>query len=172
MIYRQDKHACLEHEEQELQRLAGLELRPDKAPWKTPPILQRWRPALCPATTAAGGRHRLSRRTSRQGGRRCLPGCRWSTRAFTALVESAALDLHAYVVPVHYARTAEQPSLSAPFRKAGGAIAAGSGAGSPTDCVVGGIGVAGLRQFQNGHRSPARPIPGRLPDRIEVDFRR
>ena len=39
MIYRQDKQRPALHEEQELQRLAGLELKPDKA-WKTPPILQ------------------------------------------------------------------------------------------------------------------------------------
>lgn len=39
VIYRQDKQRPAFHEEQELQRLAGLELKPEKV-WKTPPILQ------------------------------------------------------------------------------------------------------------------------------------
>ena len=39
MIYRQDKQRPAFHEEQELERLAGLKLQPDKI-WKTPPILQ------------------------------------------------------------------------------------------------------------------------------------
>ncbi|MDB5870107.1 MAG: hypothetical protein JWP96_2439 [Polaromonas sp.] len=39
MIYRQDKQRPALHEEQELHRLAGLELKPDKA-WKSPPVLQ------------------------------------------------------------------------------------------------------------------------------------
>jgi len=39
MIYRQDKQQPALHEEQELQRLAGLKMVPDKT-WKTPPIIQ------------------------------------------------------------------------------------------------------------------------------------
>ena len=97
MIYRQDKQRPALHEEQELQRLAGLEMKPDKL-WKTPPIIQhgdfRFALQICSELT------NISYRAALRGKVDALFVPEWNqdTETFNALVESAALDIHAYVI--------------------------------------------------------------------------
>lgn len=94
MIYRQDKQRPALHEERELQRLAGLEIKPDKA-WKVPPIIQhgefRFALLVCSELTNIGYRAALRGQVDAL----FVPEWNQDTETFNALVESAALDIHA-----------------------------------------------------------------------------
>ena len=169
MIYRQDKQRPALHEEQELQRLAGLELKPDKA-WKTPPILQhgdlRFALLVCSELT------NISHRAALRGKVDALFVPEWNqdTETFNALVESAALDMHAYIVQCNdrqygdsRIRTPAKDSWARDVLRVKGGV---------TDyCVIGEIDVQALRQFQSSHRSPAKPFKP-VPDGFEIDFGR
>ena len=108
MIYRQDKQRPALHEEQELTRLAKLELKPDKA-WQTPPILQhgdlRFALLVCSELT------NISYRAALRGKVDALFVPEWNqdTETFNALVESAALDVHAYIIQCNDRQYGDSP---------------------------------------------------------------
>lgn len=115
MIYRQDKQRPALHEEQELTRLAKLELKPDKT-WKTPPILQhgdlRFALLVCSELT------NISYRAALRGKVDALFVPEWNqdTETFNALVESAALDVHAYIVQCNDRQYGDS-RIRAPFKE-------------------------------------------------------
>ncbi|EOV7882078.1 TPA: hypothetical protein ACVQQ3_002461 [Yersinia enterocolitica] len=94
MIYREDKQRPAL---QELQRLAGLEMKPEKR-WATPPIIQhgnfRFSLLICSELT------NISHYAALRGNVDALFVPEWNqdTETFNALVESAALDIHAYII--------------------------------------------------------------------------
>lgn len=169
MIYRQDKQRPALHEEQELQRLAGLELRPDKA-WKTPPILQhgdlRFALLICSELT------NISHRAALRGKVDALFVPEWNqdTETFNALVESAALDMHAYIVQSNDRQYGDS-RIRAPFKESWQRDLLRVKGGITDYCVIGEIDVQALRQFQSSHRSPAKPFKP-VPDGFEIDLGR
>lgn len=169
MIYRQDKQRPALHEEQELQRLAGLELRPDKA-WKFPPILQhgdlRFSLLICSELT------NISYRAALRGKVDALFVPEWNqdTETFNALVESAALDVHAYIVQCNDRQYGDS-RIRAPFKESWQRDLLRVKGGITDYCVIGEIDVQTLRQFQSSHRSPAQPFKP-VPDGFEIDFGR
>lgn len=169
MIYRQDKQRPALHEERELQRLAGLELRPDKA-WKTPPIFQhgdlRFALLICSELT------NISYRAALRGKVDALFVPEWNqdTETFNALVESAALDMHAYIVQCNDRQYGDS-RIRAPFKESWQRDLLRVKGGITDYCVIGEIDVQALRQFQSSHRSPAKPFKP-VPDGFEVDFGR
>lgn len=169
MIYRQDKQRPALHEEQELQRLAGLELRPDKA-WRTPPILQhgdlRFALLICSELT------NISHRAALRGKVDTLFVPEWNpdTETFNALVESAALDMHAYIVQCNDRQHGDS-RIRAPFKESWQRDLLRVKGGITDYCVIGEIDVQALRQFQSSHRSPAKPFKP-LPDGFKIDFGR
>lgn len=169
MIYRQDKQRPALHEEQELQRLAGLELRPDKA-WKTPPLLQhgdlRFALLICSELT------NISHRAALRGKVDALFVPEWNpdTETFNALVESAALDVHAYIVQCNDRQYGDS-RIRAPFKESWQRDLLRVKGGITDYCVIGEIDVQALRQFQSSHRSPAKPFKP-VPDGFEIDFGR
>lgn len=169
MIYRQDKQRPALHEEQELQRLAGLELRPDKA-WKTPPVLQhgdlRFALLVCSELT------NISYRAALRGKVDALFVPEWNqdTETFNALVESAALDMHAYIVQCNDRQYGDS-RIRAPFKESWQRDLLRVKGGITDYCVIGEIDVQALRQFQSSHRSPAKPFKP-VPDGFEIDFGR
>lgn len=169
MIYRQDKQRPALHEEQELQRLAGLILRPDKA-WKTPPILQhgdlRFALLICSELT------NISHRAALRGTVDALFVPEWNqdTETFNALVESAALDMHAYIVQCNDRQYGDS-RIRAPFKESWQRDLLRVKGGIADYCVIGEIDVQALRQFQSSHRSPAQPFKP-VPDGFEIDFGR
>lgn len=169
MIYRQDKQRPALHEEHELQRLAGLELRPDKA-WKTPPLLQhgdlRFALLICSELT------NISHRAALRGKVDALFVPEWNpdTETFNALVESAALDVHAYIVQCNDRQYGDS-RIRAPFKESWQRDLLRVKGGITDYCVIGEIDVQALRQFQSSHRSPAKPFKP-VPDGFEIDFGR
>ncbi len=169
MIYRQDKQRPALHEEQELQRLAGLELKPDKA-WKTPPILQhgdlRFALLVCSELT------NISHRAALRGKVDALFVPEWNqdTETFNALVESAALDMHAYIVQCNDRQYGDS-RIRAPAKDSWARDVLRVKGGVTDYCVIGEIDVQALRQFQSSHRSPAKPFKP-VPDGFEIDFGR
>ena len=169
MIYRQDKQRPALHEEQELQRLAGLDLKPDK-PWKTPPILQhgdlRFSLLVCSELT------NISHRAALRGKVDALFVPEWNqdTETFNALVESAALDIHAYIIQCNDRQYGDS-RIRAPFKDSWQRDLLRVKGGISDYCVIGEIDVQALRAFQSSHRSPAKPFKP-VPDGFEVDFGR
>ena len=169
MIYRQDKQRPALREEQELERLAGLELKPDKA-WKTPPILQhadlRFAMLVCSELT------NISHRAALRGKVDALFVPEWNpdTESFNALVESAALDMHAYIIQCNDRQYGDS-RIRAPFKESWQRDLLRVKGGVTDYCVIGEIDVQALRQFQSSHRSPAKPFKP-VPDGFEIEFGR
>ena len=169
MIYRQDKQRPALHEEQELQRLAGLELRPDKS-WKTPPILQhgdlRFAMLICSELTNINYRAALRGKVDAL----FVPEWNQDTETFNALVESAALDMHAYIIQCNDRQYGDS-RIRAPFKESWQRDLLRVKGGITDYCVIGEIDVQALRQFQSSYRSPAKPFKP-VPDGFEIDFGR
>lgn len=169
MIYRQDKQRPAFHEEQELERLAGLELKPDKV-WKTPPILQHGDLRL--ALLVCSELTNISYRAALRGKVDALFVPEWNqdTETFNALVESAALDMHAYIVQCNDRQYGDS-RIRAPFKDSWQRDLLRVKGGITDYCVIGEIDVQELRAFQSCHRSPAKPFKP-VPDGFEIDFGR
>lgn len=169
MIYRQDKQRPALHEEQELWRLAGLELKPDKA-WKMPPILQhgdlRFALLICSELTNIGYRAALRGRVDAL----FVPEWNQDTETFNALVESAALDVHAFIVQCNDRQYGDS-RIRAPFKENWQRDLLRVKGGITDYCVIGEIDVQALRAFQSSHRSPSKPFKP-VPDGFEIDFGR
>ena len=169
MIYRQDKQRPALHEEQELQRLAGQELKPDKV-WRTPPILQhgdlRFALLVCSELT------NISHRAALRGKVDALFVLEWNqdTETFNALVESAALDMHAYIIQCNHRQYGDS-RIRAPFKDSWQRDLLRVKGGVTDYCVIGEIDVQSLRSFQSSLRSPAKPFKP-VPDGFEIEFAR
>ncbi|WP_196480637.1 reverse transcriptase domain-containing protein [Burkholderia multivorans] len=169
MIYRQDKQRPALHEEQELTRLAKLEMSPDKA-WRTPPIVQhgdlRFALLVCSELT------NISYRAALRGKVDALFVPEWNqdTQTFNALVESAALDVHAYIIQCNDRQYGDS-RIRAPFKESWRRDLLRVKGGVTDYCVIGEIDVQALRQFQSSHRSPTQPFKP-VPDGFEIAFGR
>lgn len=169
MIYRQDKQRPALHEEQELQRLAGLKLTPDSI-WKIPPILQhgnfRFALMICSELT------NISYRAALRGKVDALFVPEWNQdiETFNALVESAALDIHAYIIQCNDRQYGDS-RIRAPFKDGWRRDLLRVKGGVADYCVIGEIDVQALREFQSSYRSPGimfKPVP----DGFELDLSR
>lgn len=169
MIYRQDKQRPALHEEQELTRLANLQLMPDKA-WQAPPILQhgdfRFALLVCSELT------NISYRAALRGKVDALFVPEWNqdTETFSALVESAALDVHAYIIQCNDRQYGDS-RIRAPFKESWQRDLLRVKGGVTDYCVIGEINVQALREFQSSHRSPTKPFKP-VPDGFEIAFGR
>lgn len=156
MIYRQDKQRPALHEEQELQRLAGLEMKPDKA-WTTPPIVQhgefRFALLVCSELTNIGYRAALRGQVDAL----FVPEWNQDTESFNALVESAALDVHAYIIQCNDRQYGDS-RIRAPHKDSWRRDVMRIKGGITDYCVIGEIDIQALRQFQSSHRSPSGPF--------------
>lgn len=156
MIYRQDKQRPARHEELDLQRMAGLELKPEKT-WKTPPVLQhgdfRFALLLCSELTNIRYRAALCGEVDAL----FVPEWNQDTNSFNALVESAALDIHAYIIQCND-REYGDSRIRAPFKDPWKRDMLRVKGGIYDYSVTGRINVEALRQFQSSHRSPDQPF--------------
>jgi len=156
MIYRQDKQRPALHEEHELQRLAGLEMKPDRF-WKIPPVIQhgefRFAILICSELT------NISYRAALRGKVDALFVPEWNkdTETFNALVESAALDIHAYIIQCNDRQYGDS-RIRAPFKESWQRDVLRVKGGITDYCVIGEIDVQALREFQSYHLSPDEPF--------------
>ncbi|WP_210354541.1 hypothetical protein [Brucella sp. 2280] len=156
MIYRQDKQRPALHEEQELHRLAGLEMIPDKV-WKKPPIIQhgdlRFALLVCSELT------NIQYRADLRGKVDALFVPEWNpdTETFNALVEASALDIHAYIIQCNDRQYGDS-RIRVPYKESWKRDLLRVKGGVTDYCVIGEIDVQSLRQFQSSHRSPGKPF--------------
>lgn len=171
MIYRQDKQRPALHEELELQRLAGLKMEPESN-WKNgvPPIIQhgdfRFALLICSELT------NISHRANLRGKVDALFVPEWNqdTETFNALVESAALDVHAYIIQCNDRQYGDS-RIRAPYKDSWKRDILRVKGGVADYCVMGEIDVNALRQFQSTHRSSDRPFKP-VPDGFEISYDR
>lgn len=169
LVYCQDKQQPALHEEQELQRLNGLEMKPER-PWKTPPIIQhgdfRFALLICSELT------NINYRTALRGQVDALFVLEWNrdTESFNALVESAALDMHAYIIQCND-REYGDSRIRAPFKDGWKRDILRVKGGVTDYCVIGEIDIHALRQFQSSKRSPEKPFKP-VPDGFQISYGR
>jgi hypothetical protein len=162
MIYRQDKQRPAFHEEQELFRLAGLCMQPaQEQQWQKPPVIQHgdFRFAIMICSELTNIRYRADLRG--QVDALFVPEWNPDTDTFNALVESAALDIHAYIIQCNNRRYGDS-RIRAPYKDRWKRDILRVKGGNHDYCITGEIDVAGLRQFQSSHRSPTsgfKPVP-------------
>ena len=146
-----------------------MELKPDK-PWKTPPILQhgdlRFALLICSELTNIHYRAALRGKVDAL----FVPEWNQDSETFNALVESAALDMHAYIVQCN-CRQYGDSRIRAPAKDSWARDVLRVKGGVTDYCVIGEIDVQALRQFQSSHRSPTKPFKP-VPDGFEIDFGR
>jgi hypothetical protein len=169
MIYRQDKQRSALHEEQELQRLAGIVLKPDTR-WKTPPVIChgefRFAALICSELTNITYRSALRGRIDAL----FVPEWNQDTETFNALVESAALDIHAYIVQCNDRQYGDS-RIRTPYKDPWKRDLVRIKGGKNDYFVIGEIDIQSLRQFQSSHRSPVSPFKP-VPDGFGIDFKR
>ena len=167
MIYRQDKQHPAPAEERELQRLAGLKLMPETR-WKSPPVLQHgdFRFALLVCSELTNIHYRAALRGEVDA--LFVPEWNQDTETFNALVESAALDIHAYIIQCNN-REYGDSRIRAPYKDNWKRDLLRVKGGIYDYCVTGRIDIAALRKFQSSHRSPEKPFKP-VPDGFENDM--
>jgi hypothetical protein len=169
MVYRQDKQRPALHEELELQRVSGLKMKPGKR-WDIPPIIEhgdfRFALLVCSELT------NISYRAGLRGKIDALFVPEWNqdTETFNALVESSALDVHAYVIQCNDRQYGDS-RIRAPFKDSWKRDVLRVKGGVTDYCVIGEIDVQALRQFQSSHRSPGEPFKP-VPDGFKIDVGR
>jgi len=169
MIYRQDKQRPAFHEEQELYRVGGVELVPEKR-WKLPPVIQhgtfRFSILVCSELT------NISYRAALRGAVDALFVPEWNpdTETFNSLVESAALDVHAYIVQCNDRRYGDS-RIRAPAKESWQRDILRVKGGQSDYFVTGVIEIDALRRFQSSFRSPSTPYKP-VPDGYEIAFDR
>lgn len=160
MLYRQDKQLPAFHEEQELFRLAGVRMRP-AVKWQSPPLIQHgdFRFALLNCSELTNIRYRAALRGKIDA--LFVPEWNSDTDTFNALVESAALDIHAYIIQCNNRQYGDS-RIRAPYKDRWKRDLLRVKGGNHDYCITGEIDVLALRQFQSSHRSPAKdfkPVP-------------
>jgi hypothetical protein len=168
-IYRQDKQRPALHEEQELFRLAGLTMKPEKT-WRTPPVIRHgnFQFALLVCSELTNIKYRAALRGNVDA--LFIPEWNQDTESFNALVESAALDMHAYIVQCNDRQHGDS-RIRAPYKDNWKRDIVRIKGGKNDYFVVGEIDINALRQFQSSHRSPGKPFKP-VPDGFEIDFHR
>lgn len=169
IIYRQDKQRPALHEETELKRVACLELKP-KNTWKTPPIVKHgnfyFSVLICSELTNIGYRSDLRGKVD------ALFILEWNqdTESFNAIVESAALDMHAYIIQCNDRQYGDS-RIRAPFKDVWKRDVLRVKGGVVDYCVVGEIDIHELRKFQSSYRSASKPFKP-VPDGFAISYDR
>ncbi|EPL6869621.1 MULTISPECIES: hypothetical protein [Enterobacterales] len=90
------------------------------------------------------------------------------TDTFNALVESAALDIHAYIIQCNN-RLYGDSRIRAPYKERYQRDLMRVKGGNHDYCITGEIDITALRQFQSSHRSPGKPFKP-VPDGFAQDM--
>ncbi|WP_445427426.1 RNA-directed DNA polymerase [Alishewanella sp. HL-SH05] len=167
LLYRQDKQTPALHEEAQLHDLAGLNLSP-QMPWQTPPVIQHgdfyFATLICSELT------NIHYRSALRGKIDALFVPEWNPdiETFNALVESSALDIHAYIIQSNNRKYGDS-RIRAPAKDSWARDILRVKGGNHDYCITGEIDVAALRAFQSSHRSPEKPFKP-VPDGFNQDM--
>lgn len=173
MVHRQDKQYPALHEERELFRVGGCKLQvPARAQWRRngPPVIQhgelRFALLVCSELT------NIQYRAALRGQIDALFVVEWNqdTETFNALVESAALDIHAYIIQCNVRQYGDS-RIRAPSKDSWRRDVLRVKGGEADYCVMGKIDAQALRRFQSSHRSPDKPFKP-APDGFKIAWER
>ena len=137
-------------------------------PWKKPPIIQhgdfRFAVLICSELT------NIKYRADLRGKIDALFVPEWNqdTESFNALVESAALDIHAYIIQCNDRQYGDS-RIRAPFKDSWHRDILRVKGGITDYCVIGEIDINALRKFQSHYSSPERPFKP-VPDGFNEDM--
>ncbi len=169
MLYRQDKQKPAIHEETQLFKLGGLKLQPTKSQqWDKPPVIQHgdFHFAMLNCSELTNIRYRAALR----GKVDALFVAEWNSDidTFNALVESAALDIHAYIIQCNNRQYGDS-RIRAPYKSRWKRDLLRVKGGNHDYSITGEIDILALRQFQSNHRSPETPFKP-VPDGFNQDM--
>ena len=170
-LYKQDKQFPAIHEESELNNIAGKQLRPQvnwlrKYGHDSPPILRHgnleFALLICSELT------NISYRTALRGKIDALFIPEWNqdTDSFNALIESSALDIHAFIIQCND-RSYGDSRIRAPYKKPFQRDIVRTKGGLDDYFVIAKINFQSLRVFQSAHRSPPEPFKP-VPDGFQI----
>lgn len=168
-LYVQDKQRPALHEEAELHRLFGKRLRPVRSS-KVVPTVQHgdfiFSILVCSELTD------ISKRADLRGEVDALFVPEWNqdTNTFASLVESASVDVHAYIVQCNH-RDYGDTRIRAPHKDEWARDIVRVKGGVSNYFVIGQIDVRALRRFQSSFRSPSGPFKP-VPDGYVICRRR
>jgi hypothetical protein len=170
MVYRQDKLIPAPHERVELDRLGGFEMIP-AVPWEKPPIIKHgnFRFALMICSELTNIRYRGDLRGKVDA--LFVPEWNPDTDTFNSLIESSALDIHAYIIQCNN-RTYGDSRIRAPYKDRWKRDLLRVKGGNHDYCITGEIDVLALRQFQSCYRSPNegfKPVPDGFSEDMSKD---
>lgn len=169
VIYRQDKQRPALQEGLDLKRIAGLELEAE-SPWKRPLIIHHgdfyFALLICSELTNIQYRGSLRGKVDAV----FVPEWNQDIETFNALVESSALDIHAYIIQCNN-RLYGDSRIRAPYKDAWKRDLMRVRGGINDYCVVSEIDIHNLRQFQSWHISPDNPFKP-VPDGFKISLNR
>jgi hypothetical protein len=99
-----------------------------------------------------------------------VPEWNQDTDTFHSLVESAALDVHAYIIQCNDRQYGDS-RIRAPYKDSWKRDVLRVKGGITDYCVIGEIDVLALRRFQSSFRSPKEPFKP-VPDGFEISYDR
>ena len=170
MIYRQDKQHPAPHEAQELEQIDGKILKPQLRPWQSPPVIChggfQFGLLVCSELT------NIAYRTALRGKVDALFVPEWNkdTDTFNALVESAALDIHAYIIQCNHRQFGDS-RIRAPYKDDWKRDIVRIKGGIEDYFVTGEIDIQALRAIQSNHSSPKKPFKP-VPDGFKIAHQR
>jgi hypothetical protein len=166
VVYRQDKRRPALGEELELQQIAGVQLEALGTVKK--PVLRHgnfhFGILVCSELTNAKYRHKFRGKVDAV----FIPEWNQDTETFSSLVETSALDIHAFMVQCNN-RIYGDSRIRAPSRDSWQRDIVRVKGGVEDYFVTGEIDVQGLRAFQSNYRSPTNGPFKPVPDGFKID---
>ncbi len=153
--YCQDKEHPAKREREELERIANLRMEPRSSDSQVTVLDHH---GLQLSLLICSELTNIQKRAKLRGKVDALFVVEWNpdTETFNALVESSALDVHAYIVQCNN-RTYGDSRIRAPFKNAWERDLVRVKGGQDDYFVVGSINIDGLRAFQSSLNSPDKP---------------
>lgn len=168
-VYKQDKQVPALHERSELNRLAKVEVQPAER-WAKPPVVEHggfhFALLICSELTNIAYRASLRGKVDAV----FVPEWNQDIETFNSLVESAALDIHAFIVQCND-RTYGDSRIRSPAKDGWKRDILRVRGGREDYCVSAEIDIRALRQFQSSHFSPDGPFKP-VPDGFRIAFER
>ncbi|RYZ91630.1 MAG: RNA-directed DNA polymerase [Proteobacteria bacterium] len=169
VIYRQDKLRPAQHEELELNQLAGLKMEPIRRnPVKRIVCHGDFHFGLLICSELTNIKFRSEFRGYVDAV--FVPEWNQDVETFNSLVESAALDIHAFIIQCNH-RDFGDSRIRAPMKDSWARDVVRIKGGLEDYYVVGAIDFHALRQFQTRFRSPSKPFKP-VPDGFSIGSRR
>lgn len=155
-VYMQDKQIPALHERSELNRLAKIEMQPAER-WASPPVVEHgdFHFALLVCSELTNIAYRASLRGEVDAV--FVPEWNQDIGTFNSLVESAALDIHAYIIQCND-RTYGDSRIRSPSKDSWKRDILRVRGGREDYCVSAEIDIHALRQFQSSYFSPDGPF--------------